>query len=48
MTTMELPGLNHLFQEAQTGLPNEYEEIEQTFSPKAMEVILEWIQGQVE
>ncbi|WP_439487489.1 alpha/beta hydrolase family protein [Algoriphagus sp.] len=48
VTTMELPGLNHLFQEAQTGLPNEYEEIEQTFSPKAMEVILEWIQGQVE
>ncbi|WPR74483.1 alpha/beta hydrolase [Algoriphagus sp. NG3] len=48
VTTMELPGLNHLFQEAETGAPSEYEEIEQTFSPKAMEVILEWIKGQVE
>lgn len=41
--TMELPGLNHLFQEAETGLINEYAEIEQTFSPEAMEVVLEWI-----
>ncbi|MCE7056844.1 alpha/beta hydrolase [Algoriphagus sp. AGSA1] len=48
VTTMELPGLNHLFQEAETGLISEYAEIEQTFSPKAMEMILEWIKGQVE
>lgn len=47
VTTMELPGLNHLFQEADTGAPSEYSEIEQTFSPKAMEVVLEWIKEQV-
>ncbi|MDR7132725.1 pimeloyl-ACP methyl ester carboxylesterase [Algoriphagus sp. 4150] len=48
VTTMELPGLNHLFQEAQTGEPSEYASIEQTFSPKALEVILGWIKEQVE
>ncbi len=47
VTTMELPGLNHLFQEATTGAPSEYAEIEQTFSPKVMEVVLEWIKEQV-
>ncbi|REG92111.1 alpha/beta hydrolase family protein [Algoriphagus antarcticus] len=47
VTTMELPGLNHLFQEAKTGAPSEYSEIEQTFSPKAMEVVLEWIKERV-
>ncbi len=40
---VELEGLNHLFQEASTGLPTEYGQFEQTFSPKALEVILEWI-----
>ncbi len=39
----ELAGLNHLFQECTTGLPKEYAEIEQTFSPVAMEVIAKWI-----
>lgn len=34
LTTMEFPNLNHLFQECQTGLPEEYASIEQTFSPK--------------
>ena len=43
---MELPNLNHLFQECKTGLPNEYGQIEQTFSPIAMELILQWIQSQ--
>lgn len=47
VTTMELPGLNHLFQEADTGMLGEYAEIEQTFSPKAMEVVLNWIKEQV-
>jgi fermentation-respiration switch protein FrsA (DUF1100 family) len=47
VTTMELPGLNHLFQEAETGAPSEYAEIEQTFSPKALEVVLGWIKEQV-
>ncbi|MDR3260879.1 MAG: alpha/beta hydrolase, partial [Tannerella sp.] len=33
VTTKEIPGLNHLFQECETGLPVEYPTIEQTFSP---------------
>ena len=40
---VELPGLNHLFQECQTGVPSEYGSIEQTFSPKALETIAKWI-----
>jgi len=32
VTIMELPRMNHLFQEAHTGAPSEYAEIEQTFS----------------
>ncbi|MEB2774926.1 alpha/beta fold hydrolase [Algoriphagus sp. D3-2-R+10] len=48
VTTLELPGLNHLFQEAQTGAPSEYATIEQTFSPKALEVVTSWIKEQVD
>ena len=40
---LELPGLNHLFQTAQTGAPSEYGEIEETLSPKALDVITGWI-----
>lgn len=40
---MELPGLNHLFQEAETGSPNEYAEIEQTIAPVTLETIAGWI-----
>ncbi len=42
-TIKEFPGLNHLFQECKTGLPAEYSEIEQTFSPIALEEITRWI-----
>jgi predicted aspartyl protease len=42
--TLELAGLNHLFQTAQTGAPDEYEEIEETFSPAALELIADWIE----
>jgi pimeloyl-ACP methyl ester carboxylesterase len=38
-----LPRLNHLFQEAETGSPNEYSLIEQTMSPTALRTIDEWI-----
>ena len=41
-----LPELNHLFQKCKTGMPQEYAEIKQTFSPKAMQIILDWIQKQ--
>ncbi|MCD4845726.1 MAG: alpha/beta fold hydrolase [Methanosarcinales archaeon] len=42
-TIMELPGLNHLFQTAITGSPSEYQQIEETLSPTALEVIGDWI-----
>ncbi len=42
-TIKELPGMNHLFQTAQTGSPAEYGTIEETMSPVAMNVIGEWI-----
>jgi len=40
---IELDGLNHLFQEADTGKMDEYSKIDQTFSPKALEIISDWI-----
>jgi pimeloyl-ACP methyl ester carboxylesterase len=45
-TIKELPHLNHLFQECETGSPDEYETIEQTISPIALTEILEWIKLQ--
>lgn len=47
VTLRELPGLNHLFQESATGSPSEYSAIEETFSPKALAVISDWISLQV-
>ncbi len=41
--TLELNGLNHLFQTAETGSPSEYGKIEETISPKALKVIGDWI-----
>ncbi|MDH4403511.1 MAG: alpha/beta fold hydrolase [Flavobacterium sp.] len=46
VTIKELPNLNHLFQECKTGAPQEYSEIEQTFSPLALTEIVNWIQIQ--
>jgi uncharacterized protein len=44
-TSIILPGLNHLFQHAKTGLPKEYGEIEETFSPDVLKIITDWITG---
>jgi fermentation-respiration switch protein FrsA (DUF1100 family) len=44
----ELPNLNHLFQECESGAPSEYSIIEQTFSPIALNEMLEWIKTQVD
>ena len=41
--TIQLPGLNHLFQHCKTGLPSEYSQIEETFSPEALKIITDWI-----
>ena len=42
-TVKELPGLNHLFQGADSGAPSEYPKIEETISPTALELISTWI-----
>jgi fermentation-respiration switch protein FrsA (DUF1100 family) len=39
----EMNGLNHLFQQCKTGNPKEYAEIEQSFSPDALQEILLFI-----
>lgn len=44
----EMPGLNHLFQQATTGAVAEYGEIEETFNLAAMERIATWIHTQSE
>lgn len=41
--TVKLPELNHLFQHCKTGLPSEYGNIEETFSPEALKIITDWI-----
>lgn len=40
---IRLEGLNHLFQSAGTGLPDEYASIEETFAPKALAVMGDWL-----
>lgn len=42
-TILELPGLNHLFQTAETGSPDEYYYIEETIAPQALEAIGDWL-----
>ena len=44
----ELPGLNHLFQDAKTGAIGEYAEIDETMSPVALEKIAGWVLKQAE
>jgi pimeloyl-ACP methyl ester carboxylesterase len=42
-TVLELPHLNHLFQTCKTGTLGEYAQIQETFSPSALELIGNWI-----
>lgn len=42
VTVKELPGLNHLFQTAGTGLVSEYGQIEETIAPAALATIVDW------
>jgi uncharacterized protein len=39
----ELPGLNHMFQDCKTGAFSEYNQIEETFSPKALKIMGDWL-----
>ena len=42
-TIKELPKMNHLFQTTETGKISEYGELEETFSPIALEIMSDWI-----
>ena len=42
-TTVELPNLNHFFQNSSTGSPAEYASIEETFAPEALNVVSDWL-----
>jgi pimeloyl-ACP methyl ester carboxylesterase len=48
VTITELEGLNHLFQESETGLPTDYGTIDQTFSPKALEAMAVWLREKIQ
>ncbi|MCR5152285.1 MAG: lysophospholipase [Prevotella sp.] len=39
----EYPDLNHLFQHCQTGMPNEYGQIEETISEEVLSEIVSWL-----
>jgi pimeloyl-ACP methyl ester carboxylesterase len=42
--TLEMPGLNHLFQTARTGGPEEYSVIEETIAPEVLQKVASWIE----
>lgn len=46
VTMVELPGLNHLLQSSSTGALGEYEVIEETIAPIALDTISQWLQKQ--
>ncbi len=46
-TIETLPGLNHFFQEAETGAPSEYAAIEQTVAPQALQKIVDWLSAAI-
>jgi hypothetical protein len=41
--TVEMPGLNHLFQKAKTGKMDEYSRIKETIAPQALSTIKNWL-----
>lgn len=43
VTIKEFPDLNHLFQTTQSGNPNEYGALDETFNPEVMEFIASWL-----
>ena len=43
VTTIAYPGLNHMFQTADKGLPVEYSDIEETICPKVLADIVKWL-----
>jgi uncharacterized protein len=45
VTTKTMPGLNHLFQHANTGLDDEYMWIDETFDPATLDLVETWLAG---
>jgi pimeloyl-ACP methyl ester carboxylesterase len=45
--TKELPGLNHLFQHCKTCTVAEYGQLEETFSPEALDIMGKWLDQNV-
>ena len=43
VTVHRLMGLNHLFQNAQTGAMAEYSMIKETFDPAALAILVDWV-----
>lgn len=46
VTVHRLPGLNHLFQHAKTGSPEEYAAIAETIAPEVLGIVGDWIVAQ--
>jgi pimeloyl-ACP methyl ester carboxylesterase len=43
ITVRRFPNLNHLFQTATTGLPDEYPQIDETIAPLVLETVANWL-----
>lgn len=43
VTARKLPGLNHLYQHAETGVIDEYGAIEETFDPATLDLMASWL-----
>jgi len=43
VTIKEIPGLNHMFQQASLGIPSEYMNIDETINPEVLTFISNWI-----
>lgn len=42
-TVKQIAGVNHLFQHAATGLPQEYGTIEETIAPEVLQLVTDWV-----
>jgi len=46
LTTKKIAGVNHLFQRAKTGMPDEYIDIDETFDPATLDLVTSWLVAQ--
>ena len=42
---VEVDGVNHLFQHCKSGASSEYKEIEESFAPEVLGIMVEWVRG---